>query len=105
MVGRVGLRDGAGQRLGEIRAGAQHDVELAVGDPDLAGGRHVVRGRDQHVRERPQPVAQRVVDGHAATLTRSRAWMRWSAVRAANAAIVLVGFTPPEVGNTLPSTT
>ena len=68
MVGRVDPLQRARQRLGEVRAGAQHEVELAVGHADLARGRHVVRGRDEHVGERPQPVAQRVVDRRAALM-------------------------------------
>ena len=42
-----------GLRLGE---GERRAVELAVGHPDLAGGRHVVRRRDEHVDDRPRRV-------------------------------------------------
>ncbi len=105
----IGVRDRCDHRLEQIRARSQHLVELGVSDSNFAGRRHPMRRRDQHIRERPQALAhvRRHFDasggGHAGTFCRLRVRTRWSAVRSANAAIVLVGLHPPDVTNTLPS--
>ena len=97
----------AGERLAEVRPGAQHERDPRIGD-DVAGRRHAMRRRDEVVRDRGEGRQLRGVQtalAHSGTCCSKRVSTMWSAARSASATIDDVGFTPAEVTNELPSTT